>query len=131
MSTWDPDRLARLGDAEEVDVSSYRPDGSLRPFTTIWCARVGDDLYVRSAYGPDNGWFRRARAAGHGRVRAGGDDVEVRYEPAPHDVHDALDAAYHAKYDSHGPQIVGTVVGPQVVDVTLRLVPTGGGDSGR
>ncbi len=43
-------------------------------------------------------------------------------EPAP-DVHPALDAAYHAKYDRYGPGIVGTVVGPDVVPVTLRVLP--------
>ena len=36
-----------------------------------------------------------------------------------------IDAAYHAKYDRYGPQIVGTVVGPGVVETTIRLVPTG------
>lgn len=123
MSTWPPDELARVGDAEELQISSYRPDGSLRPFTTIWAVRVGDDLYVRSAYGPDNGWFRRARTAGAGRVRAGGVEKDVTFEPADPGVHADVDAAYHAKYDAHGPAIVGTVVGPRVVDVTLRVVP--------
>ena len=123
MSTWAPDDLARLGDAEELELASYRPDGTLRPYVTIWCVRAGDDLYVRSAYGPGNGWFRRARQSGTGRVRAGGVERDVTFEAAPPDVHADLDAAYHAKYDAHGPGIVGTVVGPQVVDVTLRVVP--------
>jgi len=123
MSAWTPDELTRIGDAEELELASYRPDGSLRPYVTIWSARVGDDLYVRSAYGPGNGWFRRARASGTGRVRAGGVERDVTFEPAAPDVHTSLDAAYHAKYDRHGPAIVGTVVGPQVVDVTLRVVP--------
>jgi hypothetical protein len=38
-------------------------------------------------------------------------------------VHAAIDAAYHAKYDSYGPNIVGTVVGPAAAGVTVRLVP--------
>jgi hypothetical protein len=33
-----------------VEVSSYRPDGSLRPFVTIWVVRVGDDVFIRSTY---------------------------------------------------------------------------------
>ena len=36
---------------------------------------------------------------------------------------DIIDAAYHAKYDRYGPEIVGTVVGSQAHDVTIRLVP--------
>jgi len=123
VSGWTPDELARVGDAEELEIASYRPDGTLRPYVTIWAVRSGDALYVRSAYGPENGWFRRARAAGTGRVRAGGVEKDVTFESPPADVHDDLDAAYHAKYDRHGPAIVGTVVGPQVVDVTLRVLP--------
>jgi hypothetical protein len=32
------------------------------------------------------------------------------------------DAAYHAKYDRHGPAIVGTVVGDKAAPVTIRLL---------
>ncbi|MCC2314926.1 DUF2255 family protein [Cellulomonas xiejunii] len=123
MGTWAPDDLDRVGGAEELQIASYRPDGTLRPYVTIWGVRVGDDLYVRSAYGPQNGWFRHATAAGTGRVRAAGVELEVTFEAPPPDVHADVDAAYHAKYDRYGPQIVDTVVGPQVVDVTLRVVP--------
>ncbi|MFC8730891.1 DUF2255 family protein [Luteimicrobium sp. NPDC057192] len=123
---WTTDELDRIGAAEELEVSSYRADGTLRPFVTIWVVRSGDDLFVRSAYGPRNGWFRRAEASGRGRVRAGGVDKDVTFEPADAALHDAVDAAYHAKYDRHGPAIVGTVVGPDVTAVTLRLVPSEG-----
>ena len=27
---------------------------------TMWVVRAGDELYVRSAYGPNNPWYRRA-----------------------------------------------------------------------
>jgi hypothetical protein len=30
---------------------------------------VGDDLCVRSAYGPDNDWYRRAKQSGAGRTK--------------------------------------------------------------
>ena len=40
-----------------------------------------------------------------------------------HEVMDAVDAAYHAKYDRYGKGIVGTVVGPRSWPTTLRLVP--------
>jgi hypothetical protein len=123
VSGWTADDLDRVGRAEELRLASYRPDGTLRPAATIWVVRVGDDLVVRSAYGPGNGWFRRAQAAGRGRVEAGGVTKDVRFVAADPDAHDAVDAAYHAKYDRHGPRIVGTVVGAQVVDVTLRLEP--------
>ena len=58
-----------------------------------------------------------------GRIRAGGLEQKVTFaEPAP-DVHAAIDAAYHAKYDRYGPEFVGTVVGPEAAAVTIKLVP--------
>jgi hypothetical protein len=35
MTPWASEDLASIGDAEELRVSSRRPDGSLRPFVTI------------------------------------------------------------------------------------------------
>jgi hypothetical protein len=39
----------------------------------------------------------------------------------------AVDAAYHAKYDRYGPQIVRTVTGAHAAPVTLPLVPQDAG----
>jgi hypothetical protein len=96
MSTWTSDELDRIGAAEELQLASQRRDGTLRPYVTMWIVRAGDDLYVRSAYGPDNPWFRRAKASGAGRIRAGGLERDVTFaEPAP-GVQAAIDAAYHS-----------------------------------
>jgi hypothetical protein len=123
MRTWTDYELNRIGQTQELQLASVRKDGSLRPYVTMWVVRAGDDLYVRSAYGPSNPWFRRAKASGVGRVRAGGIERDVTFAEADPDVHRAIDAAYHAKYDQYGPKIVGTVVGPEVEAVTIRLVP--------
>lgn len=123
MSAWTPDELDRIERTDELQVSSHRPDGSLRRFVTIWGVRVGDDVYIRSAYGPENGWFRRAQAAGTGQVRVAGVEKDVTFATPDGDVHPAIDDAYRAKYGGYSPGIVKTVVGPQVVDVTLRVVP--------
>lgn len=48
---------------------------------------------------------------------------DVTFADATPDAHVGIDAAYHAEYDRYGPQIVGSVVGPQAADVTIRLVP--------
>ncbi|KRE31121.1 DUF2255 family protein [Agromyces sp. Soil535] len=123
MSTWTEDDLRRVGGAEELKVASFRRDGTLRPYTTIWVVRSGDDIYVRSAHGPDNGWFRRAKASRHGRIKAGGVERDVAFTDAAPDARSAIDAAYHAKYDRYGPRIVNTVLGDQVIETTFRLVP--------
>jgi hypothetical protein len=123
VTGWTGEELDRIGAAEELRLASLREDGTQRPYVTMWVVRAGDDLYVRSAYGPDNPWFRRAKSSGAGRIRAGGLERDVTFEePAP-GVHDAIDAAYHSKYDRYGPRIVGTVVGPDAEAVTIRLVP--------
>ncbi len=72
MMAWTNDELTRIGGAEELQLASTRRDGTLRPYVTMLAVRAGNDLYVRSAYGPDNPWYRRAKASGSGRIRAGG-----------------------------------------------------------
>jgi hypothetical protein len=123
MTTWNNDELNSVGGATELQISSRRADGSLRPYVTIWVVRDGDDLYVRSAYGANNGWFRRAKASGSGRIRAGGVERDVTFADADPGAHAGIDRAYHAKYDRYGPQIVGSVVGPTVAPLTIRLIP--------
>ena len=84
MTTWTSDELSRIGQVEELKIASTRPDGTMRPYVTIWVVRVGNDLYVRSAYGPNNPWFVRAKASGAGRIRAGSLECDVPFaEPGP------------------------------------------------
>jgi hypothetical protein len=123
MSGWTTGELDRIGDATELELASRRPDGSLRPYVTMWVVRAGDDLYVRSAYGPDNPWYRRARRSGAGHIRAGGVERDVTFGDAEDSAQEAIDRAYHAKYDRYGPRIVGSVVGSAVHPLTVRLVP--------
>jgi hypothetical protein len=120
---WSDDQLRRVGQATELDLASRRSDGSLRPYVTMWVVRAGDDLYVRSAYGPENPWYRRAMASGSGRIRAAGVEADVTFGTAADDAQAAIDAAYNAKYDTYGPRLVGSVVGPAAHRVTVRLVP--------
>jgi hypothetical protein len=123
VTTWTTDELTSVGNAEELQITSRRADGTLRPYVTIWVVRAGDDLYVRSAYGANNPWYRRARAGGVGRIRAGGVERDVTFADAEPGALPGIDDAYHAKYDRHGPAIVGTVVGARAAPVTIRLLP--------
>lgn len=123
MTDWNPKDLAAIDADDELRIASERPDGSMRPAIPIWHAALGDALYVRSARGPENGWFRRAKASGLGRVSAGGVTIDVTFEPADPGVRAALDAALHAKYDRYGPAPVGAVTGDDVLETTLRIMP--------
>jgi hypothetical protein len=123
MATWPAEDLEVFGASDEIRISSQRPDGSARKPIRIWIVRLGDELYVRSAYGPENGWFRRAKASGVGRIRASGVERDVAFEVPGPDVDDLLHAAYHAKYDRYGAKIVATVVSDDAARCTLRFVP--------
>ncbi len=125
MNTWTATELDRIGGAEVLQLASHRPDGTLRPYVTIWVVRSGVDLYVRTAHGLDNPWYRRAVAAGSGRIRAGGVERDVTFAAADDSTVTDVDAAYHGKYDRYGPQIVGTVTGPNAAAGTLHLTPAG------
>ncbi len=121
MATWTTGELDRIGQAQELHLATRRRDGGLSRYVTMWVVRGSDSLYVRSAYGPGNPWYRRATAAGEGRVRAGGVERDVTFATADPAVQGDIDAAYHAKYDRYGPQIVGSVTGPDAHAVTIRL----------
>jgi len=123
MTRWTEDELQTIADATELTITSRRPDGSLRPETTIWHVRCGDAIYVRSAHGVTNGWFRRALASGSGRIRASGVEKNVTFTPAEPSTREPVTAAYHAKYDRFGPTPVGAVTGTDVLDTTLRVEP--------
>jgi hypothetical protein len=69
----------RIATSTELQLASRRGDGSLRPYVTIWVVGVGGELYVRSAYGPDNPWYERATATRLGRIRAGGVELDVEF----------------------------------------------------
>jgi hypothetical protein len=125
MSSWTKDELRHIDSASELRVASERADGTLRPYTTIWHTVVGDVLYIRSAHGPENSWFRRARAAGIGRISAGGVQKDVTFELADPSVRADLDAALHHKYDRFGPGPVGAITGDDALETTLRVMPRG------
>jgi hypothetical protein len=122
-TAWTDDELTAIGQAQELQIASLRPGGTLRPYVTIWAVRVGDGIYVRSAYGSTNPWFVRAQRSGAGRIKAGGVQRDVTFAVANPGVHADIDAAYHTKYDQYGPAIVGSVVGDQAAAVTIRLIP--------
>jgi hypothetical protein len=121
VATWTAEELDRIGQAGELHLATRRQDGGLSRYVTMWVVRAGDELYVRSAYGPGNPWYQRATAAKEGRVRAGGVERDVTFESSEPAVQGDIDTAYHAKYDRYGPQIVGSVTGPQAHAVTIRL----------
>ena len=51
MTEWIKNNLERIGAADELQLASFKKDGTRRMPVTIWVVRVGDDLYVRAYRG--------------------------------------------------------------------------------
>ena len=122
MTAWTSDELDKAGDAEELQLATRRPDGTLRNPVTIWVIRHGDDLYIRSYRGPGGSWYRHASDRRDGHIQAGGVDRDVTFADADHDLDDQIDAAYRAKYRRY-PSYVGPMITPQARATTIRLLP--------
>jgi hypothetical protein len=123
MTDWTAEELDKIDAADELEIAARRPDGTLRPYTTIWVVRVGDDLYVRSYRGCDGAWFRSVLRQPEGRIRAGGVERDVAFAEAGDAGQDAIDQAYRAKYASrYARNIVDPIVSPDAAAATLRLV---------
>ena len=123
MTDWTAEELDKIDAADELEIAARRPDGTLRPYTTIWVVRVGDDLYVRSYRGRDGAWFRSVLRQPEGHIRAGGVERDVAFAEAGDAGQDAIDQAYRAKYASrYARNIVDPIVSPDAAAATLRLV---------
>ena len=124
MTTWTSDELRRIGAAEELELASVRPDGTLRNPVTIWVVRVGDDLYVRSWKGQTGAWFRGTQVRLEGHLKAGGVDKDVTFvTEADDDINGQIDAVYRTKYRRHGGRYVDPMVAPPARAATIKLVP--------
>lgn len=128
MAQWTTDELARIEAADELQLGTRRPDGTLGKPVTIWVIRHGDDLYVRSWRGPAGSWFRAARARRQGHVSAGGVEKDVEFvDVADDSANQGVDAGYRTKYGRYADSYVTPMVSEPARSTTLKLVPHDGG----
>lgn len=123
MTTWTSDELDKIGTAEELEIASFRQDGTLRKPRTIWVVRVGDDLYIRSVYGRTSDWFRGVQVRHEGRIWAGGVEKDVAFVEDDSDINDQIDTAYRTKYRRYAANIINSIISPEARSATIRLVP--------
>ena len=123
MSAWTSDELEKLGAAEELELTTFRSDGTPRKPVIIWSVRGGDALFVRSWRGAGAAWFRsvQARAAAH--IESGGIDRDVELVRADQNLNEQIDAAYRAKYTPVAPTYVEPMLSPQARATTLKVQP--------
>lgn len=122
MSAWTENELRSIGEAQELEIAPVRRNGDLRRSTPIWVVRVGDDLFVRAAYGSGSGWYGVAQTSRQARISAGGVERDVTIEDADDSVFGAVDAGYRDKYGSYA-SIVGSITDAEHRATTVRLVP--------
>ncbi len=118
LSAWSPEQLRRLGEAPELEIATRRADDTLRGWVPIWVVCAAGQVYVRTWYRRDFGWYGYARENRRARVRASGClQADVTVEDATD--RDRVDAAYTSKY-GHGPS-VDRMIGAEAAATTLRL----------
>ena len=118
---WSPDDLRLVDAARELQIAVRRPDGGLRQWVPIWVVCAGGQVYVRTWYRRDTGWFGHALRSRRARIRVPGLEADVTIE----DIGDAssqvtadVDAAYRTKY---GRGDAGSMVTATAAATTLQL----------
>lgn len=126
MTDWTRHDLEQIGTAEELQLATFKQDGTLRKPVVIWVVRVGDDLYIRSWRGPAGAWFRHIQRRHEARIVAGGVTKDVTLVDASSDeaLNNKIDAAYQSKYQRYSATYVRPMIASQARATTLKLVPS-------
>ena len=115
-------QINAIGAAHEVQISTYRAEGSRRNSIPIWTVRIGEDIYIRSAFGPDAVWYRNAITDNRLHIDTGSVAIDVAVQPTSDNAVNALvDAAYRAKYPSGGSATTTMVTAP-ATGTTIKLL---------
>ncbi len=124
MTGWTRNDIERIGAADELQLASFKEDGTLRKPVPIWVVRVGDDLYVRAYRGREGAWFRHTQLRHEGRISAGGVTKDVTFVDVSNDeaLSNEIDATYQSKYQRYSATYVDPMIAPQARVTTLKLV---------
>jgi hypothetical protein len=120
---WTARQLEHIDSARELEIAVRCTDGPLRPWTPIWVVRAAGNVYVRTWYRRETGWFGLALRTRQARVRVPGMEVDVLIEdvgPGSPQLRSAIDAAYRDKYDGGS---TAEMIGDKAAATTLELRP--------
>lgn len=121
---WSSEQLKRIGVAEELRIATKRADGTLRSWVPIWVVCVSEQVYGRTWYRRDSGWFGQALDSLRARIRVPNLEVDVAVEDVGEDgaeLRAGIDAAYRTKYGRHSGASVERMVTDDAAASTLRL----------
>jgi hypothetical protein len=129
-AAWTQEELRLIAGEDELHIAAEKPDGTLRAARPIWAVRVGDDVYVRAAYGSKSAWYRVARQTGRAEISVAGLAKQVTAEAAVEDTDagllEMIDHAYLEKYARRYASIVDSINDEEPRASTLRLLPREG-----
>lgn len=120
---WPLDELQVIQAAPELQIAVRRTDGTLHRWTPIWVVSAEGQVYVRTWYRRDTGWFGHALRSRSARIRVPGLEADVAVEDVgegPAGLRDLVDTAYRDKYGYSGST---SMVGATAAATTLRLTP--------
>jgi hypothetical protein len=118
--SFEPEDLARIRDAEEVEIETQAPDGPTHQ-TVIWVVVDRDETFIRSYKGPDARWFREATENPAVALHVNGRRLAATAIPATDpDSIDRTSAGFAAKY--RGDSATQSMV-DRYHETTLRLEP--------
>ena len=122
MNSWNEDDLRAIAESHDLYISPFREDGTTYGTPTlVWPLVVDGEVYVRPANGQQSSWYIAALSQKAGRIRVGGQDYEVTFEPGGNETANAIDAAYEEKY--HGSSAVPIMQGEGPKSATVRISP--------
>jgi len=132
-AAWSPEELERLSRAEELLIAARRAEGTLRRWVPIWAVSVGGQVYVRTWYRRDSGWFARVLDSRRARIRVPGLEADVLIQDVGAGgakLRADVDDAYRKKYVLIGRDAVDRMVPLDAAAATLQLIPEQGSCAG-
>ena len=122
MSTWQPDELQRIAEADDLHISPLRDDGKTYGTPTwIWSVAVDDGLYVRAYNGKNSRWYQASLRQKSGRIVAAGMTKEVTFAPVEGPIQARIDDAYRAKYQ--GNPYLNPMISAGARAATVKVMP--------
>jgi len=122
-ASWSPEDLRQMDAARELEIAVKRSDGTSRKWVPVWVVCAEGQVYVRTWYRRDTGWFGQALRSRRARIRVPGLEADVAIEDIGNtspQVTANVDDAYRSKY---GRDAAGSMVTATAAVTTLQLNP--------
>jgi hypothetical protein len=115
--------VARLGQAEEIELETRAAASAPTRRTTMWIVADGSNLYVRSVRGPQGKWYQRVQRNPAATLHGAGQTLAVRLAPVTDTAEiERVSAAYRRKYTADASS-VRAMLAPATLPTTMRVMP--------